>query len=593
MKISLLLLLVLFLAFSTSLFATVTVSSNMPVNGIQNLNYSGSYTASGGTAPYTFTISSGSLPPGLSLTTTSSTTAAVTGHPTVTTFFSYAFTVKATDSSSGHAFGTSATTIYVAPSTPGMHSVTYPSDSGVVDVTQPPYSADKTGQNDASGAIQQAISDIAAGTTSASYTSTRDKIIYFPAGTYLVKYPLVWGSCGSGTGVWTWASYISLVGHNKGDTIIKLGNNASGFTSGTNPGINPTVTPSGCASIAIPSRAVIFTGPNSALGSAANTNVGNPNATGNTGFRNHIMNLTIDTGTGNSAAIGIDYMGSNNCRLSDVNILSDDNSGDTGLSMQRQYQGPNFVKYVTIAGFGKGIALASGYANWMEHIVLNRQNTAGVYFGSGDVATIRDLKSNNSVPAITNTSNGASVTLLDSNLQGGSSSNTAVNNTAGSPRVFIRNTSETGYSALANGTTSYCATEWVTNAPINATSPASTCSLNLSINETPIFSSDDYTSGSVNITTLGVTANDATHDQASAISSAIASSTAATVYFPFGTYYIGSPITINTTHVQRLIFFGAKLSPINSGFSGSEVDRHSLGTFPGALDPERSFRDQL
>src|SRR5207302_6445009 len=110
------------------------------------------------------------------------------------------------------------------------------------------------------------------------------------------------------------------------------------------------------SSFQIPSRAVIFTGPNSALGNAANTNAGNPGATGNTGFRNHIMNLTVDTGTGNSGAIGIDYMGSNNCRLSDVNIISDDGNGDTGLSMQRQYQGPDLIKYVTIAGFTKRIA---------------------------------------------------------------------------------------------------------------------------------------------------------------------------------------------------------------------------------------------
>jgi hypothetical protein len=574
-----LLLFILSLASSTSLLAQVTItvnSSTVPVNAIQNLNYSGTYTASGGASPYTYTHGSG-FPAGLTL----SSAGVISGQPTAPSFYSIPFTVTARDKNG--VTGSLTMTIYVAPSGAGMHNVKYPTGVGVINVTQYPYLADNSGVSDASGAIQQAISDVAVGTTSASYTSTRDTIIYLPAGTYRVDHPLVWGSCGAGTGVWTWAAYISLVGHNKNDTIIKLVDNASGYSSGVNPGISTAVTPTGCSSISIPSRAVIFTAPNSAFGSAANTNVGNSGATGNTGFRNHIMNLTIDTGSSNSAAIGIDYMGSNNCRLSDVNIISDDNNGDTGLSMQRQYQGPDYVKYVTIAGFGKGIVLGSGYANWLEHIVLNRQTTAGIYVASGDVATIRDLKSNTTASAVTNTSNGASITLLDSTLQGGSNANTAVNNTSGAPRVFIRNTTSSGYWALSNGTTSTCAGEWRTDAPINATTPASSCSLNLSVSETPVFSSDDYTSGSASITSLGFTvvANDPTNDYSTAISNAINSASAPpTIYFPFGTYYIANPITINTTHVQRLIFFGAKLSPSNSGFGISNTKVIDIQNIP-------------
>lgn len=55
--------------------------------------YSGSVTVSGGTAPYTYAITSGPLPPGLSL---NSSTGAITGTPTAPG--SYPYTVTVTDS---------------------------------------------------------------------------------------------------------------------------------------------------------------------------------------------------------------------------------------------------------------------------------------------------------------------------------------------------------------------------------------------------------------------------------------------------------------------------------------------------------------
>src|SRR5437879_3229874 len=152
MKIRLVLLVALSFASSTSLLATITVgASKVPVNAIQNLNYSGSYSASGGASPYTFTVGSG-FPAGLSL----SSAGVISGHPTVTAFTTYTFTITAKDKNNVQ--GTLAMSIYVAPSASGMHNVTYPSGVGVIDVTKSPYFADKTGMTDASGAIQQAIS---------------------------------------------------------------------------------------------------------------------------------------------------------------------------------------------------------------------------------------------------------------------------------------------------------------------------------------------------------------------------------------------------------------------------------------------------
>ena len=65
---------------------------NNPPNGTVGVSYSHTFTATGGTPPYTWSISAGALPNGLSLDPGSGT---VSGIPTVAATFN--FTVKATD----------------------------------------------------------------------------------------------------------------------------------------------------------------------------------------------------------------------------------------------------------------------------------------------------------------------------------------------------------------------------------------------------------------------------------------------------------------------------------------------------------------
>jgi hypothetical protein len=72
----------------------LALSCNLPAATV-GAAYSGSCTASGGTAPYSYSISSGTLPAGLSI---NSATGAITGTPTTAT--SAGFTVEVTDSSS-------------------------------------------------------------------------------------------------------------------------------------------------------------------------------------------------------------------------------------------------------------------------------------------------------------------------------------------------------------------------------------------------------------------------------------------------------------------------------------------------------------
>lgn len=75
------------------LIAAPIVSCNNPPDGQFGLAYSHALSVSGGTAPYTWAISSGALPTGLSL---NAATGAITGVPSAGGTF--AFTVQVTDS---------------------------------------------------------------------------------------------------------------------------------------------------------------------------------------------------------------------------------------------------------------------------------------------------------------------------------------------------------------------------------------------------------------------------------------------------------------------------------------------------------------
>ncbi len=78
-------------SYSVTINADPTLNATLP-NWNANQPYSATVAGSGGTAPFTFTVTTGALPAGLSLNTS---TAAITGTPTTTGFSS--FTVTDTD----------------------------------------------------------------------------------------------------------------------------------------------------------------------------------------------------------------------------------------------------------------------------------------------------------------------------------------------------------------------------------------------------------------------------------------------------------------------------------------------------------------
>ena len=390
-------------------------------------------------------------------------------------------------------------------------NIVFPSDAGVINVKDAPYNAKGDGVTDDTAAIGQALG---------AYPN-KNKIIYLPNGTYLVSDQLQWAAGSGGQS----QKRTILQGQNTGKTVIKLKNSAPGFTNPLFP------------------KAVIWTGKAPAQR-----------------FRNAIRNLTVDTGTGNAGAIAIQFIANNQGAIRNVTMRSQDGQGLVGLDMSYTNEiGPLLVKNVKVYGFNLGIKTANKVnSQTFEHITLQNQKEYG-FANYGQVISIRDLQSNNTVPAIYNKD--GIVTLIDAKLtttEQASIQEPAIKNDS---TLFARNIKTSGYQiAIQNnkGTrqnaTGSLVSEFVSH-PIHSIFTSPQKSLNLPIEETPDVSWDSLNNWE-SPTHFGAVPNDKLDDSA-AIQAAVDSGKT-TVYFPNGSYIINQTIYIRK-NVERIIGLEANI----------------------------------
>ncbi len=129
---------------STSLSITVqgapVISTTSLPSGNQGTPYSGTVSATGGVGPFTWSVSSGSLPTGLSLGASTTNSVTITGTPSTQGPFN--FTIKVTDSSG--AFGTQSLSITINAPLPLKVSTTSLPD-GVLNAAYPATTLQATG----------------------------------------------------------------------------------------------------------------------------------------------------------------------------------------------------------------------------------------------------------------------------------------------------------------------------------------------------------------------------------------------------------------------------------------------------------------
>jgi len=379
--------------------------------------------------------------------------------------------------------------------------ITFPADSKVRNVKSE-FGAKGDGTTDDSAAIQKAFD---------TCQQKHMEIVYFPNGTYLVSRTV------------HFRGWMFVQGEDRDKTIIKLKDHCPDYGdpktptwlfATTNP-MPPEKRPGG----------------------------------DNMAFSNHVMNLTLDVGTGNPGAIGVQFISHNGGGLEDVTIRTQD-TGLIGLDLRTPWNGPCLFQRVRIEGFDVGIeSWHQTYFSTFENIHLKGQKKTG-WINDDHALVVRKLLSENTVPVVVNPKTNGHFVMLDSVLNGGDKDNVAIENDGG---LFLRNVKTTGYAAVVRqkgtqlpGTT---VKEYLSGEPVvQHASPKKT--LHLPIEETPSIPWDDHKDWAnvldhkPKVITLWTTDhNDTGYDAADAVQAAIDSGKS-TVYFPHGVYILRKPIVI-------------------------------------------------
>lgn len=421
----------------------------------------------------------------------------------------------------------------------------FPTDSEIINI-KTVYGAKGDGITDDTQALLQAI----------RANVGKCKTIYLPSGTYLVSNRLEWKNANG-----EWKTCLSLQGQNRYQTIIKLQNSASGYNDSIKP------------------KAVIYTASSLFVEQPYGGGKDYPGlGEGNEAFGNYIQDLTVDTGSDNQGAIGIDYLANNHGAVRDVTIRG---QGAVGLSMSRKWPGPCLIKNVQIEGFDYGIATRSQalYSITFDTIALVNQKSAGI-INDNNVLSIRGLTSNNAVPVIKQDGIGL-VTVLDGTFSGGAASVSAIDNNKGS--LFARNINTSGYqSAIKNkGTLVVGANvpEFVSD-PILSLFPSPQQSLNLPIAEAPTFHDNDL-SNWANVKAFGAKSDD-WNDDTAAIQAAMDSGKS-TIYFPKGRYFLKNTIFVRG-NVQKIMGMSSTVAPSSGTFNDVNNPKPFFRVEPGNAD---------
>ena len=278
----------------------------------------------------------------------------------------------------------------------------------IIDVTKPPYNADNTGKYDCTEALRKVFDDVMRreiegvektynklvklsengkkivydGFENRVYNSECEevginviypefvpsaRIIYFPAGTYLVSDTITY-SFDNLKNIYLSKPLSELIrgihfmGEDSESVVIRLADNSSGFKKGTEKPVISFITVEDC----LKRRC---------------TNVSQCNT---------IEDITIDCGNGNEGAVGLRYMSVNSGRIQNVVVKS--NGGHCGIQTARGNTAS--IVNVKVSGFDYGMFMPYTAVTVMDGIDVSENKIAGV-LTTGAKLVCKELNSGN------------------------------------------------------------------------------------------------------------------------------------------------------------------------------------------------------
>ena len=415
----------------------------------------------------------------------------------------------------------------------------FPADAGAINVRD--YGAKGDGIADDTAAIKAALT---ASGGDAGSTFWKDRIVYFPSGTYLVSSTIekryANGKYGNGS---------ILMGQDRNSTIIQLKDNAEGYNDPKNQ------------------KAIILTSSKLIDGTATSGGKDyNGKGEGNDAYMNFIENMTIDAGKHNPGAIGIDYLANNMGAVRNVLVRATTGSGSTGITLTRKWPGPALLQNVTVDGFTVGIDAANTeYGMTLEGITLQNQETG--LRNNHNMLAIHDLTVSHARQPVVNVSQDGLLVIDGGTIESAVSGKEAIDNHG---YVNLRHVSVKGYETVP-GVSSSTSIDGVYNG--NTRLSASQAAWSLPVEYPPALTYDSPRKW-VSVVHFLAQSRTQAKMRRTRFCKAFASS-AATVYFPHGTYLISDNIVIPAS-VRHIIGMTSTIHAIDQRPAGF---RRDLGMF--------------
>lgn len=273
---------------------------------------------------------------------------------------------------------------------------------------------------------------------------------------------------------------------------------------------------------------------------------------GNQAFQNYVTDMTIDVGTGNPGAIGIDYLANNVGSLRNLRIVDRGGAGRAGIAMTRKWPGPALLSNVEIDGFDTGLAIAQlEYGITIDGLRLLHQRRVGLSNRSNSLA-IRKLSITGAPLPVENLGAEALMVLVGGNFDAGTRHDSAQPPFVNEGRLHLRDVHLSGFRPVAGGTE-----RGVIKGHFQADTRLGGCDLPLPLplQDIPAVTPASGTAW-VSIRAFGAIPNDG-RDDTDAINRALASG-AADIVFPYGRYDVSGPLRI-PSRVRRVLGLHSEL----------------------------------